>query len=200
MQLNSPLFHSPITLSHHYWDLLLSSGDVVIDATCGNGKDTLFLAQKVLPQGFVVGLDVQTQAIENTLALLQNNLPQELLTQVHLFQQSHDNFPDIAYQKKISLIVYNLGYLPGGDKRLTTACSSTVKSIQKALDLVSPGGAISITCYPGHEEGAKEEILLKGIFSTLPQDAWNVCHHTWVNREKAPSLFLLQKKPNQSFL
>jgi SAM-dependent methyltransferase len=195
MQVNSLLFHSPITLAHHYWGLLLSPGDVVIDATCGNGKDTLFLAQKVLPQGFVFGLDLQPQAIQNTLALLQNNLPQELLSQIHLFQQSHETFPEIAYQKKISLIVYNLGYLPGGDKRLTTACSSTLTSIQKALDLVTTGGVISITCYPGHEEGAKEENLLKELLSTLPQDTWNVCHHTWVNREKAPSLFLLQKKP-----
>lgn len=188
-------FQSAVSLAHHYWDILVKEGDIVVDATCGNGKDSLFLAKKVLPKGTLIGIDLQEKAIESTSSLLEKSLSQQQREKVFLFLQSHETFPEIVYQEKISLFVYNLGYLPGGDKELTTLCASTLPSIQKALQIVHPGGALSITCYPGHEEGAQEESLLKALFSSLSQEEWNVCHHIWSNRRKAPSLFFLQKKP-----
>lgn len=195
MSRDFPLFSSPIDLAHSYWEKLLQEGDSAIDATCGNGKDTLMLAELIIKKGsgHLFGLDIQKDAIEKTLSLLQEKLNPSELDRVHLYCSSHETFPISAYERPIKLIVYNLGYLPGGDKSLTTLTHTTKKSIKEALALIVAGGAISITCYPGHPEGAIEEIDLLAYASTLDPKRWSVCHHNWSNRSLSPSLLFIQK-------
>jgi len=94
----------------------------------------------------------------------------------------------------VRLITYNLGYLPGGgDKSLTTKVETTVESVRKALKLIQAGGAISITLYPGHSEGQREETQLLSFIKKLTPLEWNCCHHQWLNRNKSPSLLFIQK-------
>jgi hypothetical protein len=193
-----PPFSSHLDLAHLYWKLLLNSGDAVVDATCGNGKDTLFLAQTVLGKkadsGLVVGIDIQKKSIENTHALLKKELTDLQLSRVHLFNHSHIDFPEIALLHPVKLIVYNLGYLPGGDKTLTTKVSSTLESVRKALQIIAPQGAVSITCYPGHAEGAEEKTSLLKMSESLDPQQWDVSHSQWLNRSSSPSLLFIQKK------
>lgn len=189
-----PLFSSSLECAHHYWKQLVQPGNWAIDATCGNGRDTLLLATilKELGGGFgVISIDIQETALHNA-KLLTAQSP-SLVPHIHFFLQSHEQFPSLAYEHPISLIVYNLGYLPGGDKKKTTFTSTTIASLLQAKDLLAPGGAISITCYPGHEEGKKEEESLVRLLSQFPQNQWHITHHLAVNRELAPSLLLLQK-------
>ncbi len=113
---------------------------------------------------------------------------------VFLFHQSHASFPPIAYKKSISLIVYNLGYLPGGDKQFTTLAAETLKSIDEALKLIRPQGMISITCYPGHPEGQREEEGLIAYLKTLSNKLYTICYHQWVNRHASPSLILIRRR------
>lgn len=194
MNRNFPLFHSHLDLAHQHWEKLLQNGDWAIDATCGNGNDTLKLAEVLREkQGGVIGIDLQQEAINQTKKLLHSRLSPEDLARVHLYCQSHANFPPIAEENPIRLIVYNLGYLPKGNKQMTTMASSTLESVKKALALIVPGGAVCITCYPGHEEGKKEEDALLKELSHLSPLAWNVCYHTFPNRTLAPSLLILQK-------
>lgn len=181
-----PIFTSHLDLSHRLWALAAQPGDWAVDATCGNGHDTLFLA---LIFSGVVGLDIQAEALKNTDKLLSEV---GLEHKVELHQQSHETFPSIPHP--VRLIVYNLGYLPGGDKGLTTLVPTTLASIQNALDLIVPGGLVSITCYPGHAEGQREETAVLELCGALPPDQWCVTHHTWRNRTKAPSLVMIQKK------
>jgi SAM-dependent methyltransferase len=195
---NFPLFRSHLDLAHQYWEQLLQDGDWAIDATCGNGHDTLYLAKILKHSGGVIGIDIQEEAILRTKTLLQTHLSGESLSKVHLFHQSHIDFPQQAYTKPIRLIVYNLGYLPKGNKDLTTQTESTLASLQKALDLIMLGGIISITCYPGHAEGAQEEKSLLEMLQRLPPHQWNVCHHTFLNRQHSPSLLLIQKSKSSS--
>jgi hypothetical protein len=188
------LFYSHLDLAHQYWERILRLGDFAIDATCGNGHDTLKLAQILLQKGSgggVVGIDIQEEAIARTKALLQAHLQEGGLSRIHLFAQSHVCFPPL--ELPIRLVAYNLGYLPKGDKRLTTLTESTLESIRNALGLIVAGGAISITCYPGHEEGAREEKAILEEVSCLPPAVWNVCHHRFANRQDSPSLVLIQK-------
>jgi hypothetical protein len=187
-----PLFQSHLDLAHHYWKQLLQNGGWAIDATCGGGHDTLLLAGLLLNKANsgVIAIDIQEEAISRTRELL----PPTHLTNVHLFQQSHADFPSLATTVPIKLIVYNLGYLPRGNKQLTTQTSITLQSVQNALPLLTPGGAISITCYPGHPEGAIEEKALLEMATQLPPTHWNVCHHTFPNRNAAPSLLLIQSQ------
>lgn len=189
------LFQTPLDLTQAYWKQLLKLGDFVIDATCGNGHDTLYLASLVLDvsrKGCVVALDTQKQAIENTRIHLKSNFSEDL-EGIEFYHQCHSSFPPHLGKESIALIVYNLGYLPGGDKKHTTFSSTTLLSLMAAMPLISPGGAISITCYPGHEAGKPEEEIALDFAASLDPAKWSSCHHRWLNRKNGPSLILIQK-------
>ena len=132
--------------------------DLVIDATIGNGKDTLLLA-KMVPVGKVFGFDIQEEAIEKT----KIELEKENLTNFELFQTGHENMTKVLkdYQNKISLIVFNLGYLPGGNKEITTTIETTKKALNSAEKLLNQKGKILIMVYPGHKQGKEESDFLK---------------------------------------
>lgn len=176
-----PIFNSPLDLAHSHWEKVAFEGAYAIDATCGNGHDTAFLAGIFTG---VIAIDLQSEAIVSSRKQTGSAL---------YFCQCHSSFPPIAYEKPISLIVYNLGYLPGGDKRVTTLYPTTLASVKKGLELILPGGLISITCYPGHPEGAVEEAILLEFARKLDPEVWSASHLTWTNRNKGPSLLLLQK-------
>ncbi|MBI2743432.1 MAG: methyltransferase domain-containing protein [Chlamydiales bacterium] len=195
---NFALFSKPTDLAHSYWKKILGPGDSAIDATCGNGKDTLFLAKHIVEGGRVIGIDIQEEALAKTRELLKGELTPEQLERVSLFRQSHAAFPPLANELKIKIIVYNLGYLPGGDKKITSQTESTLESLNKSLSILAPGGVISVTCYPGHEEGLLEQEALLQLLTPLPSSAWSVCHHKWLNRNLAPSLIIIQNKNNAS--
>jgi ubiquinone/menaquinone biosynthesis C-methylase UbiE len=177
-----------LNFAHELWSQTVVPGDLVIDATCGNGHDTLFLAKIALTStaGTVYSIDIQPQAIESARKLLHDE-------RVHFIEGSHETFPAEISPESVSLIVYNLGYLPGGDKKKTTMTETTLKSLQEAQKLIKKEGMISITCYPGHEEGKREEEMLLEYCSQLKPWHWTCCHHRWINRSSAPSLLILTK-------
>lgn len=177
-----------ISFAHKVWKGLLSPTDNAIDATCGNGYDTLFLAS-LLNEGVTFSFDIQKIALENTQALLKDHLSKESLKRVRLIHSSHEEFSSIQGWP-IKLIVYNLGYLPKGDKTITTLEKTTLLSIQNGLSLLDTKGMISITCYP-HEEGIKEEESICKFLRTLQADAYSYTIHTW--RGSAPKLILILK-------
>ena len=168
--------------AHLYWKNLLKPSDLVIDATCGNGKDSLRLAELV-PEGHVYALDIQEIALQKAKELI----PYSNISYLH---QSHIDLPSGEFK----LVVYNLGYLPGGNKDLTTLTSTTLESLEKASQLIVVGGAVCITCYPGHPEGAREEAAVRGWVEGLDSKKWLIIPHFW--REKSPSLFYLIKLKN----
>lgn len=194
LSLASSLFQSPIDYAHQLWKQILSQGDWAIDATCGNGKDALYLAQSIAPlSGGLIALDIQEAAITATKQLLGKHFSPDETAFIHLCQQSHETFPEIAHHKPIKIIVYNLGYLPGGNKSLTTLTLITLISVKNALNLLGSQGLLSITCYPGHLEGAREEQALLEWASCLDPKLYSVCHLRWQNRKASPSLLLIQK-------
>ncbi len=191
-----PLFQSHIDHAHSYWQESIVPGSIVIDATCGNGHDTLFLAQFSLDEernGLLIGLDKQPEAIKNTQKLITEHLPSFLFSKIQLHHQCHSQFPEFIAPGSVSLIVYNLGYLPGGDKSITTNTLTTLESLKAAFPLICHGGAISITCYPGHEAGKEEEGAVLDFCKQLNPKEWSCCYHRWINRKEAPGLLLLQR-------
>ena len=189
------LFQTHIQFTHQLWTKILEKGDIAVDATCGNGHDTLLLAKLCIGEsvGKVIAFDIQNQAIEKTSERIKQNLNTDERSLVKIYHDSNVNLFKRVEQKSAALIVYNLGYLPGGDKSKTTQTEDTMESVEKALPLVKSGGAISITCYPGHPEGAKERDALLKFTKALKSSSWSVTHHSWINRCKAPSLLLLQR-------
>lgn len=128
----------------------ITLNDYTVDATIGNGNDTLHLASL---SKFVFGFDIQKQAIENTTNILEENK----VNNYKLFQISHDEMDSVLkdYKGKIKLILFNLGYLPCGDKSIMTNHETTLKALEKGMELLTKDGLILIVFYP-HPEGKLE--------------------------------------------
>lgn len=146
-----------ITLAQEIWRPLLNKNATVIDATAGNGHDSYWLAKHLFPGNSILYIiDIQKQAIDATKKRLAPEFDHYFDNQIIFIHDSHENLPHMEAQ----LIIYNLGYLPGGDKAITTTTNSTLSSINQALKLIKPSGLISITCYPGHQEGNVESLTI----------------------------------------
>lgn len=163
----------------------IKPGDICIDATCGNGFDTLLISNL---SKHVFAFDIQMEAIEKTKKLLDENN----ISNVTLINDSHEYFNKYLgeYKNKISLIIYNLGYLPNGDKNILTNHKTTLSSIKEGLNLLNNKGIILITCYP-HEEGKKES---KEIINYLNKNKINYKIYRNTDNINAPFLIEIRKK------
>jgi hypothetical protein len=156
--------------------------ECAIDATLGNGYDTDFLSNNFSE---VYSFDIQKSAIDNY-SVKRNK-------KVNLIHDSHE-FIDKYIDKKIDCAMYNLGYLPGGDKTITTKVHSTLKSIECTLGLIKENGLITICIYSGHEEGTVEREAILSFISDLPKKEFGVMLHSFINRKNAPELIVIEKK------
>lgn len=168
----------------------LPTPGIAIDATVGNGYDTLFLAHQVGPTGTVYGFDIQDAALNSATTRLKSA---GLLNRVKLIQACHANMADHIdphQYGQINTVMFNLGYLPGHDKAVITRTDTTLAALDAALGLIVIGGTISIIAYPGHTGGNLETKVVA---------AW--CSHMKANikishislPDKAPRLFMLTK-------
>lgn len=183
--------------AHQQLTAYLHEGDVVIDATAGNGHDTVFLAKAVGESGFVYAFDVQEQAIRSTKQTLEEN---HLTQNVRIFHACHSmlkNKIDAHHQGEISAIVFNLGYLPGSDKSIITQAPNTLLALESACEVLAPRGLISILIYPGHQGGDQEK---ERVFEWLDAkcDSGEYVHEMIQNRENttSPILVTLKRKIN----
>jgi len=159
--------------AHQICDEILEEGDVAIDATVGNGHDTLFLAEAVGAEGRVYGFDVQADALN----LTRQKLGEELLLRVTLLHKSHaemDQHIESSDRGCIKVIMFNLGYLPGGDKEITTMTESTLVAMEAACKLLHPEGVITILAYPGHETGHDETKAVVEFLNTMDRERWEL--------------------------
>lgn len=135
----------------------ISPGDQVVDATSGNGYDTLFLAQLVGLKGHVYAFDVQKTAIEAT--LLRLGEWRENTTVIHAGHETISSY----VTHEISAAVFNLGYLPGADHAITTSPKTTIHALKSCLNLLKVGGLVVLVVYYGHAVVKKNEM----VYSTL---------------------------------
>jgi predicted methyltransferase len=145
----------------------LQAGQVAIDATAGNGYDCCFLARQVGSTGKVFAFDIQQQALDSSTRLLQE---QGLEKQVQLFLLGHEQLkkqlPD-EYHAVVKAVMFNLGYLPLGDRNLTTARTTTLEGLRQAQAVLHPHGIITVLAYRGHPGGAEETEAVEQILQTM---------------------------------
>ncbi len=171
-----------LQVAHTFWKSHLKPGDIVIDATCGNGYDSAALASMILPQGELHCIDIQSQALNSTSVRLREKLLPDHFKKVSLHHQCHSVLPHVTPR----LIVYNLGYLPRSDKTVTTKRSTTLTSLRRGLELIPEGAALSITCYPGHAEGKHETDEVLEWTESLSSQWYKVSSYRYLNRPKSP--------------
>lgn len=185
------LFLNAVTLSHQVIAKVVNRGDKVIDATVGNGSDTVFLANLVGPQGRVFGFDTQKEALDRAMERLSQA---SLLPQVTLFHTGHENLLKWVTEP-IKGCMFNLGYLPGSKHQLVTLPETTKSALQQAMKLLEPQGVISIVVYTGHQGGLNEAATLSAMVETLPQEMWDVTTITFPNRRNhSPYLVSIQRR------
>ncbi|KAF6258318.1 putative rRNA methylase-domain-containing protein [Scenedesmus sp. NREL 46B-D3] len=182
------------TAAQMVWAQVLQPGDVAVDATCGNGHDTLFMAQRVGPCGAVYAIDLQESAVASTRQLLQQQLPADASPQLHLLQGCHSQLQELVGSNLAKLVAFNLGYLPGGDKGIVTSAGSTVAAVEAALEVVCPGGLVSIMCYIGHPGGLEEYEQVRSLLAGLSPSHWTSSELKLVNRPTAPVMLLLWRR------
>ena len=189
------LIRSTANLAMHILKEYISDKDSVIDATCGNGHDTLSLAG-CKPRR-LYAFDIQQQAISNTEALLTSSgFAGELKDgSISLICDSHENMYKYI-DSRISAIIFNLGYLPGGDKTKTTSVTSTLKAVKAGLELLQKDGILCITMYSGHAEGAKEKEALLSLAEKLDSSVYHTAYISMPNQHKNPPEILLITKKN----
>ncbi|MEG0874995.1 MAG: class I SAM-dependent methyltransferase [Clostridiales bacterium] len=188
--ITKPRIVKPIVeLAFDFLEKTIKLGDIAVDATMGNGNDTVKLAQLVGETGKVFAFDIQTQALENTKAKLAKN---NLTNRVKLLKENHCSMADFV-PYGIAAAVFNLGYLPNGDHTLTTNSEDTLKALESAVSLLKTGGILVASIYWGHPQGEKEKNAILGFLKNTQRKSWNCLEISIPNREKAPILLLIEK-------
>ena len=167
----------------------LSPGDLAIDATMGNGHDTLTLCRLVGEAGRVIAFDIQPAAVESTRKRLEEA---GVAGRAALYCVGHEHMAEVVTEKARA-IVFNLGWLPGGDKSVTTRWETTRRAVEAALGLLQPLGVLVICAYPGHAEGEREKEALAAMRAALPPQRYNVLRQQFLNAGPgAPECFVIQ--------
>lgn len=184
--------HLPLApLAHQRLAAVIETGDYAVDATVGNGHDTLFLASQVGETGHVWGFDIQAAALANAQARL---IEQGLSDRVSLIEAGHETLtaqlPNHALGK-LAAVMFNLGYLPGSNKAITTRADTTLSALAAAAANLRPGGVVSVLVYRGHPGGQAEADAVAAWSQAQSSEKFSVEQL----QSPGPVLYLLTRHP-----
>ena len=175
----------PLEMAHDFLAQVITQEDIVIDATMGNGHDTLFLA-KLAKQ--VYAFDIQEQALEKTSQRLQ----EAGLTNAELILQGHETVDQFV--REVKAAIFNLGYLPSADKSIITQPQTTLDALDKLCHMLVKGGRIAIMIYYGHEGGDIERDAVMDFISHLPQQEYTAAIYRTLNQINNPPFLVMIEK------
>lgn len=176
---------------HHFLAMQVAPGDLCIDATMGNGHDTLYLSQLTGPSGRVLAFDIQQAALDSTRRLLTAH---HALEPVQLLLDSHSHMAQYAKPETVSCIVFNFGYLPSGDHALATKSETSIPAITQGLSLLKKGGLMSLCIYSGGDSGFEERDALLPYLKGLDPKKYLVVLSSYYNRPNNPPIPVLIRK------
>ena len=175
----------PLEMAHDFLAQVITQEDIVVDATMGNGHDTLFLA-KLAKQ--VYAFDIQEQALEKTSQRLQ----EAGLTNAELILQGHETVDQFVTEVKAA--IFNLGYLPSADKSIITQPQTTLEALEKLCQMLIKGGRIAIMIYYGHDGGDIERDSVMDFVSQLPQQEYTASIYRTLNQINNPPFLVMIEK------
>jgi hypothetical protein len=199
----------------------VTPGGLVVDATAGNGNDTLFLAGLVGPAGLVLAFDIQPEALEKTRVALEKA---NLATRVRLFLTGHENIAAclqsnavpppvgqlaasltarspsdpalyLSAKARVHAAMFNLGFLPGSTKEIATRPNTTLAALIGLLPAMLPGAVLSIHCYSGHDGGLEESKAVLDWAARQPETLWRIYRYETLNKKHgAENLILMERR------
>ena len=182
------IFNNPADICDFYVENLIKDGDVVVDATVGNGNDTLKLSNAVGKGGKVYGFDIQSEAIESA------QKQKYKYDNVIFLNKSHDEIEEYV-SEEVRAVFFNLGYLPGGDHNISTKSETTLPAIEKSMSLLIPGGIVLLVIYRGGDTGFSESESVVEYLKNIDYKKFNVLFYDYINRPKNPPMVaVIQKK------
>src|SRR5690625_4655614 len=187
-----------IPYAHHLLETSVKEGDVVVDATCGNGNDTLLLSSLVGETGTVYAVDVQEQAIETTKKLLTENER----SNVEFIHDSHANLEQYlpeSLKGTLGGAIFNLGYLPRSDKQIITQGESTIAAVETLLEFIRKKALVILVVYHGHEGGAEEKDAVLSYVKQLDQKKYAVLQYKFLNQQNNPPFVIAIEKISSFF-
>lgn len=183
-------FLNAVEYSHLLLKENIAAGEIVVDATAGNGHDSKYLAELVGDNGQVYAFDIQQKAVTQTKDLLAAN---KILNRVKIILDSHANLNQYI-SEKVAAVIFNLGYLPGGNKEIITKSKSTISALKQSLELIKENGIIILVIYSGHPGGKKEKAAILDFVATLNYKKYNVLNYKFLNQPGSPPEVLAIKK------
>ena len=176
-----------LDIAKSFFENKVAPDAVAVDFTMGNGYDTLFLS-RLVPDGHVYAFDIQESAINTTRKRLEENGVEN----VTLIHASHERVEEFV-KEEIGAAMFNLGYLPGGDKSVHTMTSSTLIAVKCALEKLSRGAVMTISVYPGHEEGEREGERVCEMLSLLDRHEYSVLRCKMLNSPTSPYIIAIER-------
>ncbi len=177
---------------HQFLKEHIRENDKCIDATAGNGSDTLFLCEQVGPGGKVYAFDIQEQALEHTKERLQSAGCDDRAVLIHAGHEKMEEY----VKEEVRAIVFNFGYLPGGDHRIATKVETSLLAIRKGMELLCPEGIMSLCIYSGGDTGYEEREQILKFLKELDSNRWLVIATEYFNRKNHPPMpvFVIRMK------
>ena len=166
-------------LSHQFMAAHVREGAVCIDATAGKGRDTLFLCRLVGDSGRVIALDIQADAVAQTSVLL---TAEGVIHRAQVVQDCHSHLGDYAPPQSVDGIMFNFGWLPGGDHNTFSHADTSVAAVRAALDLLKVGGVMTLCLYYGRQNGTAERDAILDFLPTLDNRRYTVIRGDFANR------------------
>ncbi len=183
-----------IPFAHDYLKSSVQQGEIVVDATLGNGHDSLLLSEIVGENGRVIAFDIQEEAIETSKALFKSHGK----TNIHCFLKGHEQAEKALTElnvKEIGGAIFNLGYLPNSNHEITTEGKTTIAAFEQLFKRLKRKRYIVFVVYPGHAEGKREKNELLSYFKQFPSSTADIITYQLVNRsDKAPFVVAVYKK------
>ena len=181
--------------SARYWaaeliEPALYPGAVAVDATMGNGRDTLWLCERVGEAGRVYAFDVQREAVERTRERLEDTGMADRAT---LFCLGHEHMAEVV-PVSVDAVMFNLGWLPGAKHAVTTRAETTLRAVDAALTLLRPDGLMTVCVYPGHDEGKRELDALLHWAENLDPRRFDTLVKCYLNQPNDPPRMIAVKR------
>lgn len=183
-------FGRALSQARNWMEKTVNKGETVVDATAGNGHDTLFLAGLVGAEGTVYAFDIQQEALDSTAERLGG-----ADARIRLILDSHAEAKSYV-EGPVGGAMFNLGFLPNtGDRSVVTRPESTVQAIHSLLGLLKTGGLITVCVYDGHEGGGAERDALLEYAARLHESEVHAARYELLNQTgRPPFLIVFEKK------